>query len=449
MPFSINGSTGISGLNGSAASPAIQGGDSNTGIFFGADTVSVATDGNPRLIVDANGSINIDSGGVYYDAANNRLGVGTTGPTEKLAIGFADGGTGKLEFRTDSYAKVAMIEGSHDSGSANGSLRFWTRSGGSEDERARIDSSGRLLVGTSSQQGDFTLQIQGDAASSSAAGSIYLRRGLDTATIAGNVGADLGSIDFGANDGTIAGRIECLSDAAWSSTSDTPGRLVFSTAASGFSSPTPRVTVDNVGTTSVGVTPPTQSTLKPDLITGSGVVSPMFWRPIGGLTVGASTAGPGYVDLGTGGVRVNLVDPHMGSGLGGSQFQSGLIASYGQTFSNTANNTTREEMNWNRIRLIFRGCQPGSNYTTSTVKFRYSTYHYSNGWQDHAGTEWSLVGNESERGARWSIGPWIDPSSYFTNWADVPALGLYYDDNSSGRSFRIAGGVYFQFAHFN
>jgi hypothetical protein len=114
-------------------------------------------------------------------------------------------------------------------------------------ERARIDSSGRLLVGTSSAQGDFTLQLQGDAAGATAAGSIYLRRGLNTAAIGGNVGADLGSIDFGANDGTIAGRIECLSDATWSSTSDTPGRLVFSTTADGASSPTERMRIGSSG----------------------------------------------------------------------------------------------------------------------------------------------------------------------------------------------------------
>ena len=174
----------------------------------------------------------------------------------------------------------------------------------------------------------------------------------------------------------------------------------------------------------------------------------MFWRPFGGLTSGASTSGPGYLDLQSGGVRHNLVDPHMGSGLGGSQFQGGLINGYGQTFSNTASGTIREAMNWNRFRILFRGLCPSSGYTVSTVKFRYSTYHYSNGWQDHAGTEWTYTGTESERGARWVVGPWINPSSYFTSWADVPGFGLYYNDNSSGRNFRIAGRVYYQYAHF-
>jgi len=87
MALSLNGSTGISGINGSAGTPALQGSDADTGIFFGADTASIATAGSERLIVDASGNINVDSGGVYYDAANNRLGVGNTAPRGLLHVG--------------------------------------------------------------------------------------------------------------------------------------------------------------------------------------------------------------------------------------------------------------------------------------------------------------------------------------------------------------------------
>ena len=37
MALSLNGSTGISGVNGSADAPAIKGGDGDSGIFFGSD----------------------------------------------------------------------------------------------------------------------------------------------------------------------------------------------------------------------------------------------------------------------------------------------------------------------------------------------------------------------------------------------------------------------------
>ncbi len=119
-------------------------------------------------------------------------------------------------------------------------------------QRATVDSSGRLLVGTSTANGNYTLQIQGDAAASTSYGSIYLRRGLNTASIGANVGAGLGQIVFGANDGTTAALIECTSDAAWSSTSDTPGRLVFSTTVDGAASPTEQMRIDSAGRVVIG-----------------------------------------------------------------------------------------------------------------------------------------------------------------------------------------------------
>ena len=63
MALSLNGTTGISGINGSADTPALQGGNADTGIFFGTDTASIATAGSERLIVDASSNINVDSGG--------------------------------------------------------------------------------------------------------------------------------------------------------------------------------------------------------------------------------------------------------------------------------------------------------------------------------------------------------------------------------------------------
>ncbi len=41
MALNINGTTGISGVDGSASAPAVTGTDSNTGINFGSDTVNI------------------------------------------------------------------------------------------------------------------------------------------------------------------------------------------------------------------------------------------------------------------------------------------------------------------------------------------------------------------------------------------------------------------------
>jgi len=57
MTITINGTTGIAGVDGSAATPAVQGADTNTGIFFpAADQVGLAAGGSQVLLVNASGS---------------------------------------------------------------------------------------------------------------------------------------------------------------------------------------------------------------------------------------------------------------------------------------------------------------------------------------------------------------------------------------------------------
>ena len=57
MPITISGSSGISGVDGSAATPALQGSDSNTGISFGTDEVNINTGGTTRATVDSSGRL--------------------------------------------------------------------------------------------------------------------------------------------------------------------------------------------------------------------------------------------------------------------------------------------------------------------------------------------------------------------------------------------------------
>ena len=57
MPVIINGSTGISGTDGSASVPAVQGTDTNTGMFFpAADTIAFAEGGVEALRLDSSGN---------------------------------------------------------------------------------------------------------------------------------------------------------------------------------------------------------------------------------------------------------------------------------------------------------------------------------------------------------------------------------------------------------
>jgi len=61
MALNINGTTGISGVDGSASAPAVTGTDSNTGINFGSDTVNINTGGSTRATIDSSGNLNIPS----------------------------------------------------------------------------------------------------------------------------------------------------------------------------------------------------------------------------------------------------------------------------------------------------------------------------------------------------------------------------------------------------
>ena len=55
MAVTISGSTGISSIDGSAASPGVRGGDANTGVFYSADAIKFATGGVERAVINNNG----------------------------------------------------------------------------------------------------------------------------------------------------------------------------------------------------------------------------------------------------------------------------------------------------------------------------------------------------------------------------------------------------------
>ena len=134
MAVTINGSTGIAGVDGSAGTPAVQGADANTGVFFpAADTIAVSTNGSERVRIDTAGITKFRSTGSAYDS--------TPGD------GVSDG----LYLQVDSSG-IAHIDSYAGGGSTN--LALGTNSGGGAVvERMRIDSSGNLLVGTTSAYG--------------------------------------------------------------------------------------------------------------------------------------------------------------------------------------------------------------------------------------------------------------------------------------------------------
>jgi hypothetical protein len=62
MPITISGSTGIAGVDGSASTPALQGTDTNTGVYFGADTISFSEGGTLVGQFDSSANFQFNSG---------------------------------------------------------------------------------------------------------------------------------------------------------------------------------------------------------------------------------------------------------------------------------------------------------------------------------------------------------------------------------------------------
>jgi hypothetical protein len=158
-----SGGTLVSAL-GSASTPGITfTGDLNTGIYSpGADQVSIATGGSDRLSVDASGNVTINAQGDLRFADSDSSNwvafqaPGTVASNVTWTLPSADGtsgqalttnGSGTLSWASAAAAKISVgnTEAEVVDTGVDGHFKVTTEG----TERARIDSSGRLLVGTS------------------------------------------------------------------------------------------------------------------------------------------------------------------------------------------------------------------------------------------------------------------------------------------------------------
>ena len=73
MAITINGTSGISGVDGSAGTPALQGSDPNTGISFGTDEVNINTGGSTRATVDSSGRVLVGTSSARENLYNSSL----------------------------------------------------------------------------------------------------------------------------------------------------------------------------------------------------------------------------------------------------------------------------------------------------------------------------------------------------------------------------------------
>ena len=104
MALTLNGTTGLSGIVGSAGTPALQGSDTNTGYFFGTDTLGLSTGGTQRLQIDSSGNIKLGSGSTQTLAIKD---YGYSGTYKNVMIGSPGSNVGSVGICVD----VSTISG--------------------------------------------------------------------------------------------------------------------------------------------------------------------------------------------------------------------------------------------------------------------------------------------------------------------------------------------------
>jgi hypothetical protein len=217
-----------------------------------------------------------------------RVGIGTTSPVNRLHVS-SSGDVLRLDSSsTDCGILLFDSVGGARIGTRSASIIFDT----SSSERARIDSSGRLLVGTSTARTNYfnttsapQHQIEGIGYASitrnlndTFSPLLVLAKSRSTSNTIVQSGDVSGQISFQGNDGSEfveAALIRCDIDGT-PGANDMPGRLVFSTTADGASSPTARMTIKNDGKVGIGVTSPSSLLQVNGTVTATGFSGPLL-----------------------------------------------------------------------------------------------------------------------------------------------------------------------------
>jgi hypothetical protein len=137
--------------------------------FQTSDTVSASAGGTFSNAVTVNGNLTVDTNTLFVDAANNRVGIGTSSPASRLTV--SDGSSGLtpfsgtdvfmnssgdnyLQFGSGSSSSPAIYFGDSADGDVGGIIYSHATDAMSfranAAERMRIDASGNLLVAATS-----------------------------------------------------------------------------------------------------------------------------------------------------------------------------------------------------------------------------------------------------------------------------------------------------------
>ena len=233
-----------------------------------------------QLSISADGGLNFHNSGAATPTVtfsdDDKVGIGTSSPGSKLdvlggsdasvivTVNGADNSSEYLGLGINAGAAVITAGGN---GSTSNALVFKTAPSGTETEQMRIDSSGKLLVGTSSTvDSSSTALLQASASG----GALFA---LGNPNTVGAGAATLGQVGFYGYQGAYAlgASITANSGATWSS-NDYPTRLTFSTTADGASSPTERMRIAPNGV----VTVKNGAVAEIDTLTSASTVTPDF-----------------------------------------------------------------------------------------------------------------------------------------------------------------------------
>jgi hypothetical protein len=271
---------------GTAAAPTITfTGDTNTGVYSpGADQVAISTGGTGRLFIDASGNVLINDLASVTSNVSAYLRIRQVNPAADTSIAIINAQNSDADATVKIKAGQAARNGGEivfgrENGldwntftSADGYIAFSPVLDNANTERVRIDSSGRLLVGTSSalsssvndklqiaaasatgvstNQSIYSFNTGGGASSLSLTRSNSATLGVNTLVASGQT---LGFVNFSGADGSTyinAARIIAEVDGT-PGVNDMPGRLVFSVTRDGQASLTEAMRINNAGTTTL------------------------------------------------------------------------------------------------------------------------------------------------------------------------------------------------------